>query len=90
MENRILIFSPHPDDAEIGMGGTVAKFLDEGWEVILADLTDGEPTPSGLRGNEEGNRSIRTKTPRLPATAESVSDKQPGKSPRHRGNHPRI
>ena len=47
MENRVLIFSPHPDDAELGMGGAIAKFLDEGWEVILADLTDGEPTPAG-------------------------------------------
>ncbi|MBN1844169.1 MAG: bacillithiol biosynthesis deacetylase BshB1 [Sedimentisphaerales bacterium] len=47
MDKRILIFSPHPDDAELGMGGTIAKFLDEGWEVILADLTNGEPTPAG-------------------------------------------
>jgi hypothetical protein len=36
MDNRVLIFSPHPDDAELGMGGTIVKFLDEGWEVILA------------------------------------------------------
>lgn len=47
MENRVLILSPHPDDAEIGMGGTIGKLLDDGWEVILADITNGEPTPAG-------------------------------------------
>ena len=47
MTNRILIFSPHPDDAEIGMGGTIARLLDNGWEVIIADVTNGEPTPAG-------------------------------------------
>jgi len=47
MTNRILIFSPHPDDAEIGMGGTIARLLDHGWEVVVADVTNGEPTPSG-------------------------------------------
>lgn len=44
---RILIFSPHPDDAELAMGGTIARLVEQGWEVILADLTDGEPTPRG-------------------------------------------
>ncbi|MBI9017959.1 MAG: bacillithiol biosynthesis deacetylase BshB1 [Phycisphaerae bacterium] len=46
-QKRILVFSPHPDDAEIAMGGTILKFLSDGWEVIIADLTDGEPTPAG-------------------------------------------
>jgi bacillithiol biosynthesis deacetylase BshB1 len=45
--NRVMIFSPHPDDAEIGMGGTIARLLDDGWEVIVADVTNGEPTPAG-------------------------------------------
>ena len=44
---RALIFAPHPDDAEIGMGATIAKLLAEGWDVIIAELTDGEPTPAG-------------------------------------------
>lgn len=48
MENRrLMIFGPHPDDAEIAMGGTIAKLIDQGWEIILADLTNGEPTPYG-------------------------------------------
>jgi bacillithiol biosynthesis deacetylase BshB1 len=43
----ILVFSPHPDDAEIAMGGTMALLLQQGWQVILIDLTNGEPTPAG-------------------------------------------
>jgi len=44
---RILVFGPHPDDQELGMGGSIAKFVDQGHEVVLVDMTDGEPTPYG-------------------------------------------
>ena len=37
----------HPDDVEIGMGGTVAKLVVEGKRVAIVDLTNGEPTPNG-------------------------------------------
>lgn len=37
----------HPDDVEIGMGGTVAKLSGAGARVAIIDLTDGEPTPHG-------------------------------------------
>lgn len=43
----ILILGPHPDDAEISMGGSIVAMLDKGWQVVLADLTNGEPTPNG-------------------------------------------
>ena len=42
----------HPDDAEIGCGGTLAKLVEQGYRVGLVDLTDGEPTP-GSSGPEE-------------------------------------
>lgn len=45
--NRILIFGPHPDDIEIGMGGTVLNLVETGFEVYLCDMTNGEPTPMG-------------------------------------------
>ena len=47
MNKRVLIFAPHPDDAELTMGGTIIKLIAEGWEVVVADLTNGEPTPAG-------------------------------------------
>ena len=44
---NILIVGPHPDDQELGMGGTIAKFANEGHNVLLLDMTSGEPTPHG-------------------------------------------
>ena len=43
----MLVIAPHPDDAELGMGGAIAKMIDLGWNVGVLDLTDGEPTPHG-------------------------------------------
>ncbi len=43
----ILVVAPHPDDAELGMGGSIVKLQDEGFKVGVLDLTDGEPTPFG-------------------------------------------
>lgn len=37
----------HPDDVEIGMGGTVAGMVRRGLRVAIVDLTNGEPTPFG-------------------------------------------
>lgn len=38
-----LVFSPHPDDIEIGLGGAVARHASQGFRVGLCDLTAGEP-----------------------------------------------
>lgn len=43
----VLVVSPHPDDAELGMGGTILRLKSEGWRVGILDLTNGEPTPYG-------------------------------------------
>jgi bacillithiol biosynthesis deacetylase BshB1 len=42
-----LIVSPHPDDAELGVGGTILALQERGWKVGILDLTSGEPTPLG-------------------------------------------
>jgi len=42
-----LVVAPHPDDAELGMGGTIVKLLRAGKRVAVVDLTSGEPTPFG-------------------------------------------
>jgi bacillithiol biosynthesis deacetylase BshB1 len=42
-----LIVAPHPDDAELGLGGTIARLIASGWKVGILDLTSGEPTPLG-------------------------------------------
>jgi bacillithiol biosynthesis deacetylase BshB1 len=43
----LLVVGPHPDDQELGMGGTIALLASQGHRVVLLDLTDGEPTPYG-------------------------------------------
>lgn len=48
---QILVVGPHPDDQEIGMGGTIAKLAAQGHDVLLLDVTDGSPTPRGDRAS---------------------------------------
>lgn len=43
----LLVFSAHPDDAEIGMGGTIAKHTRHGHTVVLCDLTLAELSSNG-------------------------------------------
>jgi len=48
MKLDILAFGAHPDDVELGCGGTIAKMVDLGKKVGVIDLTKGE---LGTRGN---------------------------------------
>lgn len=43
----LLVFGPHPDDLEIGMGGTIARHTAMGHVVGLCDLTAGEMGSNG-------------------------------------------
>jgi len=43
----ILIFGAHPDDAEIGMGGTIVKHTSAGYRVGICDLTYAEMSSNG-------------------------------------------
>jgi bacillithiol biosynthesis deacetylase BshB1 len=44
---NILVVGPHPDDQELGMGGTIAALAGQGHRITLVDMTNGEPTPYG-------------------------------------------
>ncbi len=51
----VLVVAPHPDDAEIGVGGTILACRQQGLRVGVIELTTGEPTPHGSierRANE--------------------------------------
>ncbi|MDL5050812.1 bacillithiol biosynthesis deacetylase BshB1 [Oscillatoria amoena NRMC-F 0135] len=50
MKLDILVFAAHPDDAELGCGGTIAKHVAMGLKVGVVDLTKGE---LGTRGTPE-------------------------------------
>jgi bacillithiol biosynthesis deacetylase BshB1 len=41
----VIAVGAHPDDVEIGCGGTLAALVKQGYRVGIIDLTDGEPTP---------------------------------------------
>jgi bacillithiol biosynthesis deacetylase BshB1 len=43
----LLVFGPHPDDIEIGLGGTIARHTATGLRVGLCDLTAGELASNG-------------------------------------------
>jgi bacillithiol biosynthesis deacetylase BshB1 len=43
----LLVFGPHPDDLEIGLGGTIARHTAAGMNVGLCDLTAGELGSNG-------------------------------------------
>lgn len=43
----VIVVAPHPDDAELGMGGAILKMISDGVKVGILDLTSGEPTPFG-------------------------------------------
>ncbi len=50
MKLDILVLAAHPDDAELGCGGTIAKHVKMGKKVGIVDLTKGE---LGTRGTVE-------------------------------------
>ena len=57
MKLDILVFGAHPDDVELGCGGTVIKEVKAGKKVGIIDLTRGE---LGTRGTAE-TRTAETK-----------------------------
>ncbi|MBP8084624.1 MAG: bacillithiol biosynthesis deacetylase BshB1 [Cloacibacterium sp.] len=57
MKVDVLAIGAHPDDVELGCGGTIAKLISEGKKVAILDLTQGE---LGTRGTNE-TRAIEAK-----------------------------
>jgi bacillithiol biosynthesis deacetylase BshB1 len=47
MSLDLLVFGPHPDDLEIGLGGAIARHAALGLRVGLCDLTAGEMSSNG-------------------------------------------
>lgn len=67
MKKRFLFVSPHPDDAELGIGGTILKLKQSGHRVYIVDLTSGEPTPYGTEEKRKKEASKATKILKLDA-----------------------
>lgn len=62
MSLDLLVFGPHPDDIELGIGGTVRRHTARGFRVGLCDLTAGElgsnGTPEQRLAEAEAARSV--------------------------------
>lgn len=50
---KIVVFGIHPDDIELGCGGTVALCVAQGHDVVMADLTRGECSSNGTPEQRE-------------------------------------
>ncbi len=50
MNLDVLVFAAHPDDAELSMGGTIAKLSSKNYKIGLIDFTRGE---LGTRGSAD-------------------------------------
>jgi len=46
-EVDVMAFGAHPDDIELGCGGTLIKLTDQGHSVVLVDMTRGEMSTRG-------------------------------------------
>ncbi|MCX7423057.1 MAG: bacillithiol biosynthesis deacetylase BshB1 [Planctomycetia bacterium] len=57
----VLVVAPHPDDAEIGVGGTILACRLQGLRVGVIDLTTGEPTPHGSRERRASETDAATR-----------------------------
>jgi N-acetylglucosamine malate deacetylase 1 len=56
---KVLVAGGHPDDPESGCGGTIARYADQGHEILVLYLTRGE---AGIPGKSHAeSASIRTR-----------------------------
>lgn len=59
--DRAMVITPHPDDAEIGCGGTVNKWVQEGTEVVYVLCTNGNRGTGDREMTSERLAEIREK-----------------------------
>lgn len=85
MNVDILAFSPHPDDAELGCGGSLILAADRGLRVAIADLSAGEMSSRGT--SEQRQRETKEAADRLGLCARlsvGLPDSEIGTDPAHR------
>jgi len=56
---RVLVITPHPDDAESGAGGTIAKWSSLGADIVLVVCTNGDKGTSDRSISSEQIAEIR-------------------------------
>jgi len=71
---RVMVVTPHPDDAESGAGGTVASWVRQGREVVYAVCTNGDKGSSDPDMTSERLVQLREQEQREAAQILGVSD----------------
>ena len=74
MKLDALIFAAHPDDAELSMGGTIAKLTKAGKKVGIVDFTQGE---LGSRGTIETRKNESEKASEILEISVRINFKHP-------------
>jgi LmbE family N-acetylglucosaminyl deacetylase len=71
---RVLAIGAHPDDIEFGAGGTVARWVDEGWDVRYVIVTSGQRGVQDARQDPEEFGRLREEESRAAAKVAGVND----------------
>ena len=71
---RAMVISPHPDDAEIGCGGTVAAWIGPGTEVVYVLCTNGDKGSSDPEMTSERLAALREQEQRQAARVLGVKE----------------
>jgi LmbE family N-acetylglucosaminyl deacetylase len=72
--SRAMVITPHPDDAESGCGGTIARWIQEGTEVVYVVCTNGDKGTEDPEMTSEMLAIIREKEQQDAADAVGVKE----------------
>ncbi len=73
-ETYLMVVTPHPDDAEFGVAGTVARLTQEGKKVVYVVCTNGDKGTSDINMKPEALVKIREQEQLAAAKLLGVSD----------------
>ena len=73
-QKPVLVVTPHPDDAEGGAGGTIARWVAEGRKVVLVLCTNGDKGTSDRNVSPESLVKTREEEQRQAASVLGISE----------------
>ena len=74
INNTVLVVTPHPDDAEGGAGGTIARWAKEGKKIVLVVCTNGDKGSSDRNMSPELLAETREKEQREAARVLGIAE----------------
>src|SRR5438067_6644073 len=72
-QRRVLAIFAHPDDVDFGAAGTIARWVEEGWDVRYVVVTDGQRGTQDLHASPEEFGALRREEQRAAAAAVGVT-----------------